>query len=91
MTSVKNDSADPDDTTGIAALIDYRGRAAAFLGLFPVHPRIHALLRRYAHWVPDTFVRRCVWNRSESVEIHLLHRSCLSYIPLLTSALRTLF
>lgn len=56
----KNVNVGSDDNTGIAALIDYRGRTAAFLGLFPVHPRIHALLHRYASWVPDAFVRRGV-------------------------------
>ena len=53
-------SSQETEDSGIAALIDYRGRAAALLGLFPFHPRIHALLHRYARWVPDGFIRRGV-------------------------------
>lgn len=42
---------------GVAAMIDYRGRTAAFLGLFP-YLLPGALLAPLARWIPDTYVQR---------------------------------
>lgn len=42
---------------GIAAMIDYRGRTAAFLGLFPcVLP--DSVFSPLTRWIPDNFVQR---------------------------------
>ncbi|KDR70723.1 hypothetical protein GALMADRAFT_881849 [Galerina marginata CBS 339.88] len=42
---------------GIAAMIDYRGRTAAFLGLFP-YLLPGSILSPLARWIPDTYVQR---------------------------------
>lgn len=61
QSSSLNTSKQEGEPTPIHTLIDYRGRTAAFLGLFPAwHAILHPLLHRYARWVPDEFIRRGV-------------------------------
>lgn len=51
------DTVHPKNAPGVAAMIDYRGRTAAFLGLFPfMLPG--SLLAGIARWIPDQFVQR---------------------------------
>lgn len=46
-----------DEQMGVAAMIDYRGRTAAYLGLFPyILPG--AWLAPLVKWIPDHFVQR---------------------------------
>jgi hypothetical protein len=58
--SVEDDSADPDDTTSITALIDYRAVQLLSLASSQSIPAFMCSPHRYAHWVPDIFVRRGV-------------------------------
>jgi len=62
--------------TGVAAMIDYRGRTAAFLGLFP-YLLPGSILAPLARWIPDKFVQRGLQGTDVSFIPLKIHISCL--------------
>lgn len=61
---------------GIAAMIDYRGRTAAFLGLFP-YLLPESVFSPLTRWIPDGFVQRGL----KGTDVCPFHRT-LSLFPL---------
>lgn len=59
---------------GVAAMIDYRGRTAAFLGLFPsLLPG--SILEPLSRWIPDPFVQRGL----QGTDVSFLLSSCIIF------------